>query len=112
MDNNTFWMRVKMLLKAHKLTQKQFADRIAVSLHTLQGWIHYDRIPDTSTAYAIAVTLGVTLNYLLGGIERDMTAARLNELAARDAASRITELAAAILEEANGMKPIGKRKTR
>ena len=100
-----------MLLKAHKMTQKQLADRIAVSLNTLQGWIHYDRIPETATAYAIAVTLGVTLNYLLGGLERDITTARLKELAARDAASRITELAAAILEEAQEMNPIGKKKS-
>ena len=110
MDNNTFWDRVKMLLKAHKITQKQFADRLEIPFSTLVSWIHYNRIPDTSAAYSMAVTLGVTLNYLLGGLERYITVGRLNELAAREAAARIRELAESILNEANMMKPIQKEK--
>ena len=106
--NNTFWSRVKMLLKAHKMTQKQLAERINIPWSTLTGWILNNRIPDVSTSYSIAITLGVTLNYLLGGMERDITVGRLKELAARDSASRIIELARSILKEANEMKPIRK----
>ena len=111
MNDNTFWGRVKMLLKAHKMTQRQFAGRLGIPLSTLTSWIHYNRIPDTSSAYEIAVTLGVTLNYLLGGQERDITVGRLNELAAREAAASIMEFAELILKEAKRMKPIKKQKT-
>ena len=108
MENSTFWDRVKMLLRAHKMTQRQFAELTHVPLRTLESWIHHNRIPDTSTAYEMAILLGVTLNYLLGDRERDITVGRLKELAAREAAARIAELAEIILAEARDMKPLGK----
>ena len=74
MEKDNFWGRVKPLIKAHKMTQKQFAEYLGVPVHTLYGWIKYDRIPDTSTAYNMAVVLGVTLNYLLGGREAEIAA--------------------------------------
>ena len=107
-NKNNFWGRVKMLLKAHKMTQKQLADRLEIPVSTLTCWIHHNRIPDTSSAYSIAILLGVTLNYLLGGKERDIAIGRLNELAARDSAARIIGLAESILKEACKMKPIRK----
>ena len=108
MDNDTFWGRVKPLLKAHKMTQKQFAEYMGISLNTLSGWIRYDRVPDTSTAYEMAVVLGVTLNYLLGEREAKIADWRLKELAAREAAASILELAARIQEEARKLRPLMK----
>ena len=109
---DTFWGRVKPLIKAHKMTQKQFAEYRGISLNTLYGWIRYERIPDTSTAYEMAVVLGVTLNYLLGGREAEIAEWRLKELTARDAAARILELAGSIQEEANKLRPLMKKMTK
>ena len=108
MDNNSFWGRVKPLIKAHKMTHRQFAEYIGISPNTFSNWIRYERIPDTGTAYDMAVVLGVTLNYLLGGREAEIADWRLKELAARDAAAKILKLAAEVQEEARKLRPIMK----
>lgn len=106
MKDDNFWGRVKILLRAHKMTQKQFAEYLGVSVNTLTGWIRYERIPDTGTAYDMAIVLGVTLNYLLGGREAEIADWRLKELAARDAAARIMELLAQIQQETRKLRPL------
>ena len=90
------------------MTYKQFAEHMGIPLDTLKGWIRYERIPDTGTAYEIAVVLGVTLNYLLGGKEAEIADWRLKELTARDAAARILELASQIEDEAAKLRPLMK----
>ena len=109
MDNETFWGRVKPLIKAHKMTQKQFAEYMGISFNTLISWIRYKRVPDTATAYNMAVVLGVTLNYLLGGREANIADWRLKELNARDAAAHILELASQIEKEARKLRPLIKK---
>ena len=106
MDGKMFWKRAKPLIKAHNMTQRQFAERLGISFNTLQGWIKYERVPETSMAYCLAIALGVTLDYLLGGKERDITRARLVELEARRKAAKIVKLAEEILKESKGMKPL------
>ena len=106
MTYDIFWERVKRLLKAHKMSQKQFAEHMGISINTLQGWIYHKRIPHIITVYEIAVTLGVTMNYLMGGLETDITKAREKELASRTAAGRIMELSMRITEESLNMCPI------
>ena len=108
MDNDTFWGRVKQLLKAHKMTQKQLAKYLDVSEHTFSGWVRYNRIPDTATAYEMAIVLGVTLNYLFGGREAKIADWRLKELAARRAAARILKLSAQIEKEVRKLRPLTK----
>lgn len=108
MDDNNFWARVKILLKAHKMTQKQLAEYMGIPVNTLSGWIRYNRIPDTGTAYEMAIVLGVTLNYLLGGREAEIADWRLKELAAREAAARILELSAQIQKEVTKLRPLMK----
>ena len=108
MDSNTFWGRVKPLIKAHKMTHRQFADYMGISPYTFNNWMRYKRIPDTSTAYDMAIVLGVTLNYLLGGREAEIADWRIKELTARDAAARILELDAQVQEEARKLRPLMK----
>ena len=106
MKDLAFWGRVKMLLGAHRLTQKEFAHRIHVPLSTLQRWIHSDIIPGTQFVYNMAVTLGVSSNYLLGGEEKDLEERRLLELAARETLSKVEALAQLILSETAKIKPL------
>jgi transcriptional regulator with XRE-family HTH domain len=108
MDNNTFWGRVRPLIKAQKMTHRQFAEYLGVPANTFHGWVRYNRIPDTSTAYDIAIALGVTLNYLLGGMEAQIADWRLKELTAREAAAKILKLADQIQEEAAKLRPLMK----
>jgi len=109
MDNDTFWGRVKPLIKAHKMTHRQFAEYMGISPSTFSNWIRYERIPDTGTAYDMAIVLGVTLNYLLGGREAEIADWRLKELDARDAAARILEFASKIEAEAAKLRPLMKK---
>ena len=88
------------------MTQRQFAERLGISFDTFKGWIRFERVPETSMAYSLAIALGVTLNYLLGGKERDIARARLNELEARRAAGKMVKLAEKILKEAKKARPL------
>ena len=91
------------------MTQRQFAEYMKIPLDTLKGWMKYERIPDTGTAYEIAIVLGVTLNYLLGGREAEIADWRLKELTARDAAAKILELTSKIEQEAAKLRPLMKK---
>ena len=90
------------------MTQKQFAEYMGISAHTFSGWIRHKRIPDTGTAYEMAVVLGVTLNYLLGGREAEIADWRFKELAARDTAGKILKLADQIQKEVSKIRPLMK----
>ena len=103
MDGTTFWERAKPLIKAHNLSQKQFADHLGVSINTLQGWIKHERVPETSMAYRVAISLGVTLDYLFSGKERDIAMARYKELTAKQTAARMAKLAEQIIKEAEAL---------
>ena len=99
MDKNNFWGRVKPLIKAHNMTQEQFAKRLGLSIHTVRNWIYYNRVPDLAAAHGIAYTLGVTLDYLLGGKDNEMTELRLREIESRKAADRIYDMTMQIQEQ-------------
>ena len=71
MDANAFWKRVKVLIKAHNVSQEKFAAHIGMPLSTLKGWMFHNRVPDVGSAYGIAASLGVTLDYLVFGKEND-----------------------------------------
>ena len=104
-----FWVRVKTLIKAHNLTQKQFAEKLGFSQHTVRGWIYHNRVPELSAAYTIAYTLGVSLEYLLGGKDRKITELRLRELELRKAAGRILKNMDKMQKELKQMRPIAER---
>ncbi|MCL2094200.1 MAG: helix-turn-helix domain-containing protein [Treponema sp.] len=103
-----FGDRLKALLKSHKMSQRQLAELIKVPLKTLERWIQKDLIPPISVVYRMAVTLGVTSNYLLGGEEKAIYERRIIELAAREALSKVEDLARLILQETAKIKPLRK----
>ena len=69
MNTLLFWNRVKILIRAHKLNQRQFARHIGVNPSTFCGWIYNNRIPDIETALQMAAALGVGLEYLVFGAD-------------------------------------------
>ena len=112
MEKNTFWGRAKPLIKTHNMTQKQFADFLGIPYETFKGWLRFDRVPDLSTAYSIAYALGVTLDYLFSGKDRDIAAKRLWEIEARKAADRILVLTKKIEKEMLLLHPLGRKTKR
>lgn len=64
-----FWARVKSLIKAHKITQRKFAEYAGINFYTFRNWIYYGVLPDVNSAYLIASALGVSIEYLVTGID-------------------------------------------
>ena len=108
-----FWNRVKKLIKAAGMTQQKFAAHIDVPLSTFQGWIYHNRLPEAKTACDIAITLGVSVEYLVMGKDRCNASIRLKELEARKAARRIEKLTMQIKNETKFIKaPIQSKKSK
>ena len=99
MTAKEFWGRVKKLIKAHNLTQEQFAKHIDCPIGTLKGSMHFDRYPILPFAIDIATALGVSVEYLATGKDREIKDKRLKELSNRQAAVKISELASQIYNE-------------
>lgn len=107
-----FWDRVQKLLKAHRISRKNFAEHIGMSVNTLQSWMRYNRLPDVNSGYRMAKALGVSPDYLVLGKDRENTEQRLKVLAARKAAEKINKLLAQIQKETGiikGIPPQGRR---
>ena len=97
-----FWARVKDLIKAHKISQKDLAQYIDLNYNTLKNWIHFDRLPDAGTACAIASALGVTAEYLVWGIDGEFDKNHEKEVLTRKtAAANIRKLVKKIERDAS-----------
>ena len=100
MEIISFWNRVKYLIKTHKTSQEKIAVLIGIPFGTLRNWIYYNRIPDVITACDLAVVLGVSVEYLVYGKERNLAEERANRLLERKtAAAEINRLARIILDQ-------------
>ena len=66
----TFWKRVKDLL-TDDLNQSWLSRKIGVSHTTMSSWINRDRLPKADLAVQIAQALGVSVEYLVTGIDTD-----------------------------------------
>jgi len=102
LDVDPFWERVKKLIRAHKISQEKFSAYIGISFNTLKTWLKFNRIPDAYTAHDIAVSLGVSVEYLVTG--EDGKAMEIREKEAIDrktAAADIKKLALQIKKNAS-----------
>ena len=89
-----FWERVKSLLRAQKITQKELAALVNIKYSTMRFWLCYGYFPDVNTACNIASALGVSVEYLTKGAKHKP--ARKNEkktLAIKNTATGIIKLA-------------------
>ncbi|MCL2231792.1 MAG: helix-turn-helix domain-containing protein [Treponema sp.] len=100
MDIVSFWERVKYLIKTHKTTQPKIAELIGMPPGTFRNWIYHNRIPDVETACDLAAILGVTVDFLVYGKERDMVEERNSRLLERKtAAATINRMAKIIVRQ-------------
>ena len=99
--NNSFWKRVKDLIKAHKISQKRFAEHTGINYSTLKSWMHFDRIPDVNTACDIADALGVSMEYLVRGDNQKVQQKKAKAVRKRKiAAANIRKMALKIEKDA------------
>ena len=108
MESEAFWRRVKSLLKSNKMTQRQLAEKINIPISTLEGWLHFNRIPIVHTAVNIATVLGVTAEYLAFGRDIGKTNLRFKELEMKNKLTNISTLTKQIHKELTLIKKIKK----
>jgi transcriptional regulator with XRE-family HTH domain len=68
-----FWENVKILLSEKKLLQKDFAELLGINISTLKNQMTRNIIPDAITSVKIAQSLGTTVEFLVTGIEPEIT---------------------------------------
>ena len=100
MDTELFWIRVKNLMKAHKINQTNFAKHLDIPVSTFYSWLQYNRSVEVGTAYSMAAALGVSVEYLVTGEDGKSAEIRLKQTEERKTASaRIRKLVGIIQEE-------------
>ena len=82
-----FWERVKSQIRAHKTTQKKFAEYVGINPYTFKGWLRFNRIPDAYTVYDISLALGVSMEYLMGGEDGQAVKKREKDTVSRKTAA-------------------------
>ena len=70
MNIDNFWKRVNTLIKTNKMSRKEFTESINIPYSTFRNWQYYSRSVELITAYTIATALGVSLEYLLTGKDK------------------------------------------
>ena len=78
MNSRAFWSRVKTLLKAKAVTQKEAAKACGLSSDRFRTWMSRGMIPPLSSAFRLSRHLGVSLEYLIRGQGTDK-ASQINE---------------------------------
>jgi len=83
MNLDNFWKRIKEEMKAHKITQEKFAEYLSIPRSTFFRWQKLNVIPDMATAYNMATALGVSVEYLITGINGKSEQLRMEQTEAR-----------------------------
>ena len=71
MTERKFWDIVKCRLKKNKQTQIAAAAACGVSVRTLRNWMYRGLYPTIIDGYLLARFLGVSVDYLVTGKEKD-----------------------------------------
>jgi transcriptional regulator with XRE-family HTH domain len=62
-----FWRNVKNEIKQQNTTQEWVAKKAGISFNTFQGWIAKGIFPRVNDAVRIAVSLNISVEYLVNG---------------------------------------------
>ena len=104
MEDN-FWTRVKLHIKAHRMSRKEFAEYTGIPGRTFESWIRRNCIPDATRACVIAQALGVTVEYLIMGIDDFNAEDRMKRVEERKSATEeIIKLALKICNETERLR--------
>jgi len=72
MNTRMFWNRVKACIKNKRLTQQEVAKGCRFPFSTFRNWMSKNINPPIMYANRISKYLGVSLEYLISGKERDI----------------------------------------
>jgi len=95
----TFWVRAKSLIRSHKITQEKFAKYAGINFYTFRNWLHYGILPDVVSGYKIATALGVSMEYLVTGVDGKAVKRREKETAKRKIATAKIKKMASLIEK-------------
>ncbi|AEF80586.1 helix-turn-helix domain-containing protein [Leadbettera azotonutricia] len=70
MDEKEFWGRVKQLIKKRNTTHEEVAKACGINYGTFRGWIYRSIYPTVIDGYVIARVLGVSVEYLITGSDK------------------------------------------
>ena len=70
MRRNLFGERLKLLRKERKVSQKELAEYLGISIRGYQFYESEDNEPNIKTLTALADFYGVTIDYLVGHSDR------------------------------------------
>ena len=74
-DAVSFWKRVNSLIKTQRTKQEVVAVQCNISYQTFRGWVARKTFPGGDETYRIAQALNTTVEYLVTGIEPEISAA-------------------------------------
>ena len=77
---------METLIKAHKIDRKKFLEYVGVPRSTYYSWLRNNRSMEVFTAYRIATALGVSLEYLVAGIDGKSEEERMRQTEIRKTA--------------------------
>ena len=74
MDRKAFWKRIKRLAKEKNITQETVANAIGMPLNTFKHWMSRELIPTLDYTVELSEYFGVSIHYLVYGMEADLSA--------------------------------------
>ena len=96
-----FWDRAKKLMKSHRISQRSFSAYVDIPYGTLKDWLCYGVYPDINSAFRISEALGVSLEFLMRGVDGQASEKREKEaLKRKTAAKKIKKMAQRIEKNA------------
>ena len=98
-----FWIRVKKLIRANKISQEKFAASIDLSYNTFKSWLSFNRIPDAYTTCAMAHALGVSVEYLVEGTDCKTIEIQKKEIYIRKTAAKEIKKMAFLINKNAGL---------
>lgn len=75
-----FWDKALGLMKNQKLRQADMARALGVSKTTVFNWINRDTLPQVDNALKIADALGVSVRYLVTGLDEEQLPHDIREI--------------------------------
>lgn len=70
-ENSSFWSRVNYLLRMKKKTLTELCKDRSISYNSVNGQRTRESLPKVEQLYAMSQYLGVSMEYLLTGVEPD-----------------------------------------
>lgn len=75
-----FWTKVLDTMKEQKLRKQDVIDRASINGSTFHNWIKRDTLPQVDEALKLADALGVSIRYLVTGLDEEQLPHDIQEI--------------------------------